>query len=320
MSGEPRWISWKVDQPNHPGRLSLVVKLAVGCLVTVAVAVWAGIAMHAAWQKGQSVLLPALALFVAAAGSVVSVFLTLSPLLRQVADTAKTPLDGVVADRERMRQLAAQVIEAADRERASLARELHDSTAQSMAAIVMQLSALQRDAGDGPFYDRIEAVRGIAEQATEEVRTLAHTMHPRVLDDLGLAAALQALVRRVQDTSQMRMSTDIMTDNGLAPHLSSVLYRVAQEAVHNAQRHSAANSVRLELTRGEQAARLEVIDDGRGFDVEEAALRRPGMGLFTMRERLMLVGGALQIISAPSAGTRVVATVPLDPTETWNAR
>ena len=329
-------------------RIPLPAKLAGANLVVAAVATWAGFEMREAWRAGHSILVPALALIAVIAGSSALAVLALSPVraiartaervrngdlgarvpssalaeeeVSNVAHTINALLDGVVADRERMRQLASQVIEAADHERASLARELHDSTAQSMAAVVMQLSALQRDAGDGALSAQIGALREIAQEAMEEVRTLAHTLHPRVLDDLGLAAALQTLARRVQGTTETRVSTDIIADNGLPTHIASVLYRVAQESMHNAVRHASATSMRVELTRGERSVRLEVIDDGRGFNVREAEQRRPGMGLFTMRERLVLAGGTLQIISAPNAGTRVVATVPLESLESNDAR
>ena len=330
-------------------RVPLPAKLAGANLAVAAVATWAGFEMREAWKTGHSILIPALALIAVIAGSSVLAMLALSPVralartaervrngdlrarvpasafaeeeVSSVAHTINALLDGVVADRERMRQLASQVIEAADHERASLARELHDSTAQSMAAVVMQLSALQRDAGEGALSEQIGALREIAQEAMEEVRLLAHTLHPRVLDDLGLAAALQTLTRRVQGTTDTRIVTDIMADDSLPPHIASVLYRVAQESLHNAVRHAAATSMRVELTRGERSVRLEVMDDGRGFNVREAEQRRPGMGLFTMRERLMLAGGTLQIISGTLlAGTRVIATVPLDNLEKHDAR
>ena len=329
-------------------RVPLPVKLAGANLAVAAVATWAGFAMREAWKTGNSILIPVFAVIAVIAGSSALAVLALAPVralartaervrngdmrarvpasalaeeeVSSVAHTINTLLDGVVADRERMRQLASQVIDAADRERASLARELHDSTAQSMAAVVMRLSALQRDTGDGALREQIGALREIAQEATEEIRMLAHTLHPRALDDLGLAAALQTLTRRVQGTTETRIATDIMADDVLPPHVASVLYRVAQESLHNAVRHAAATSMRVELTRGERSIRLEVIDDGLGFSVREAEQRRPGMGLFTMRERLILAGGTLQILSGPLVGTRVIATVPLDSLEKHDAR
>jgi hypothetical protein len=104
-------------------------------------------------------------------------------------------LDGLVADRARMRALAAEVIEVGDRERAALARELHDSTAQRLAALMLQVSAAARDAKDPALAARLAEIRDAAEEVTEEVRLLSHTVHPRVLDDLGLVPALRKLAR-----------------------------------------------------------------------------------------------------------------------------
>src|SRR5512142_1767200 len=104
-------------------------------------------------------------------------------------------LDGLVSDRARMRALATEVIEVGDRERAVLARELHDSTAQHLAALLLQLSAAARDCTDPALAARLSEMRDSAEEVTEEVRLLSHTVHPRVLDDLGLVAALQKLAR-----------------------------------------------------------------------------------------------------------------------------
>jgi signal transduction histidine kinase len=111
--------------------------------------------------------------------------------MKRIGTTFNLLLDGLVADRTRMRGLAAAVIDAGDRERASLARELHDSTAQQLAALVLQLSAAARDCTDVALADRLSGMRDQAEATLEEVRLLSHTVHPRVLDDLGLQAASQ---------------------------------------------------------------------------------------------------------------------------------
>jgi signal transduction histidine kinase len=137
-------------------------------------------------------------------------------------------------------------------------------------------------------------------------------MHPRVLDDLGLAAALEWLAR--QTRAQEPLDVRVIADDSAScvpPELASVLYRVAQEALRNAARHADARHVAVRLRCGNELATLEIHDDGRGFDVRQAEERRPGMGLFSMRERVALVNGRLVVTSAPGRGTRVVATVPL---------
>lgn len=232
--------------------------------------------------------------------------------MKRIGTTFNLLLDGLVADRARMRALAAAVIDAGDRERASLARELHDSTAQQLAALVLQLSAAARDCDDSGLADRLGGMREQAKATLEEVRLLSHTVHPRVLDDLGLQAALKKLGREVGEVSGVEIEVTSET-NGVVvpPTVASVLYRVAQTAVHNVVKHAQAKHVTVRLTVRGPDTILDVIDDGRGFDVEDAEQRRPGMGLFTMRERVALAGGLFDIHSTPGVGTHVTASIPL---------
>ena len=221
-------------------------------------------------------------------------------------------LDRFTDDRARERKLAALVISAQDEERARVARELHDSTAQILTAVMLQLGAAARESTSPALSERIGLLRELAAEALEEVRTLSHTMHPRVLDDLGLPSALEWLARqtRAQETLDVHVEAGEFSANIPAP-LAAVLYRVAQEALRNAARHADARHVRVRLRGDDTTAILEIIDDGAGFDVASAEQRRPGMGLFSMRERVGLVNGRLVVKSAPGVGTTVSASVPL---------
>lgn len=237
--------------------------------------------------------------------------------IARAGHTLNLLLDGLTSDRARMRQLAMQVITAQDAERARIARELHDSTAQTLAALSFQLSAAARDCKDAADRQRIEEIRQLATDALEEVRSLSHTVYPRVLDDLGLSAALGWLARRTREQRDVEIEVDADTPpERIPPVVEAALYRVAQESLLNAVKHGAPRHVRIALRGERDLATLEVADDGSGFDVAEAESRRPGMGIFAMRERVALVNGRLEIDSAPGRGTRVTATVPLGHTET----
>jgi signal transduction histidine kinase len=221
-------------------------------------------------------------------------------------------LDGLATDRARMRALATEVIAAGDRERAALARELHDSTAQRMAALVLELGVAARDAADPALVRRLLAARETAGAILEEVRLMSHSMHPAVLDDLGLAAALQKLARDSSNGNDVDFDVDAdALDTRLPRNVESVLYRVAQEAVRNATRHGSPRHVRLFLEADQSTAVLQVHDDGIGFDLDEAGRRRSGMGLLSMRERLALIDGWLDVKTAQGSGTTVTANVPL---------
>ena len=233
----------------------------------------------------------------------------------RVGGTLNLLLDGLTAEHARVRRLAADVISSGDRERARIARELHDSTAQSLAALMFQLSAAARDSQDPELAERLGAMKGLAADVLEEVRTLAHTVHPRVLDDLGLPAALQNLAREM-GARHTGVEIEVAAGAGaerLPPTTAAVLYRVAQEGVSNALRHGTPRTIDISASVDDHAAVLEITDDGTGFDVAEAQRRRPGMGLFSMRERVALVDGDLELVSRPGLGTRILVTVPLHP-------
>jgi signal transduction histidine kinase len=232
--------------------------------------------------------------------------------ITRIGTTLNGLLDRLTEDRARVRRLAAQVISAQDEERARVARELHDSTAQILTAVMLQLGAAARESTSGVLDERIATLRELTAEALEEVRLMAHTMHPRVLDDLGLVAALEWLAR--QTVTQDALDVQVLPGPEMpmvpAP-LASVLYRVAQEALRNVGRHAHATHANVSLRSDAAGLTLEVSDDGQGFDVGRAEERRPGMGLFSMRERVALVNGRLDVSSAPGQGTRVSATVPL---------
>ena len=221
-------------------------------------------------------------------------------------------LDGLSADRTRMKVLAAEVIESGDRDRAALARELHDSTAQRLAALLLHLSAAARDCKDPELAGRLSAARDSAEALTNEVRLLAQTVHPRVLDDLGLAAALRKLARESSSGTGIDVDVSAPGDAANLPRsVAGVLYRVAEESVRNAVRHADPRHVRITLSVAKDAARLEVLDDGRGFDYSVIEQRPRGAGLASMRDRVAVVEGTFDVRTAERGGTTIIATIPL---------
>lgn len=249
--------------------------------------------------------------------------------LARVARMFNIMLDGLVADRARTRRLAAELINTGDRERAAMSRELHDSTAQSLAALVMQLSVVAQSTDSVSrevLKEQIEGARFLATTTLEEVRLLAHTMHPRVLDDLGLVAALRRLAREtsahassygsaageggMQETVLVNVIAREGNDRIIPAVTASVLYRVAQEAVQNARRHAGPKHIEIRVWTDGDTAMLEVSDDGIGFDPEAVRPDQAGIGLFTIRERVALVDGELRVTSRPGGGTSVVASVP----------
>ncbi|HEX6037438.1 sensor histidine kinase [Longimicrobium sp.] len=234
--------------------------------------------------------------------------------IARIGITLNALLDRLLADQARVRYLTAQAIGAADAERAHLARELHDSTAQSLSAVEMLLAATLADAPAGPagagLRERLGTMREVVTEALREVRTLSHRVHPSALEHLGLAAALEMLAKRTLEQTAIQSRVEARVHAAISPLVASVLYRVAQEALNNALRHAGARGISVRLEVDEHTARLTVRDDGTGFDVKAAESARTGMGLFMMRERLVLVNGELFIHSDLGRGTTVQADAP----------
>ena len=287
-------------------RVPLLGKLAGANLIIVVAALLAVMAERRSILPGTAVPILGIALGLSLVVNLALVYVALRPLTDLETTAARVSGGDLEA------RVAPSIL--ADRDMARVARELHDSTAQILAALMLQLGVAAKESTSPALDERIAMLRDMAAEALEEVRTLSHTIHPRVLDDLGLAAALEWIARQTRE--QDRLDVEVFADDGPGiPRLpASVLYRIAQESLRNAVRHAQARRVELWLRRGPGTATLEVVDDGRGFDVKRAEERRPGMGLFSMRERVGLVNGTLALVSAPGRGTRVVATVPLTET------
>ena len=197
---------------------------------------------------------------------------------------------------------------AAERERASWARELHDSVLQGLGSRRLLLSsALKR--GDGArLAEAVEEALGEIGRDIEELRTLIAELRPATLDQLGLRAALEDLVERIAGGSEIELSNDFSIEvERLDSELETVVYRLVQEALTNVAKHAGASCVTLELAQREGRLDVLVADDGCGFDPDA---ERGGFGLVGMRERVELAGGELQIESKPGSGTRMTASIP----------
>jgi signal transduction histidine kinase len=231
--------------------------------------------------------------------------------MTRVGTTFNTLLDRLTSDRRHMRELAAQVIRAGDRERANASLALHDSAAQSIAAIAWQLAALSRDTENPEWNHSLLRIKRIADDVLEEIRLLAESLHPRVLDDLGLAAALAHLARQAGINSgvPVRVEVDAPASARLSSTVATAFYRVAQEALANALYHGDPKGVTIRLLLLDEVSIIVIADDGHGFDVAGAEQLRPGSGIFAMRERAALVDAHFSIRSTVNGGTSVRAHI-----------
>jgi PAS domain S-box-containing protein len=226
-------------------------------------------------------------------------------LATSVADQAALAIENA-----RLRGQAEQA--AAFAERSRLARELHDSVTQSLYSITLYSEAVARmlTAGAGPeAVEHLRELRATAQEALREMRLLIFQLSPPVLDQGGLAGALQIRLDAVEARGGLKVDLRVQGEERLTPLVRQELYQIAQEALNNALKHARAGSVRVFLDFQEGGTCLEVRDDGSGFDPEKTD-RSGGLGLRGMRERAQGIRGTLQVESSPGQGTTVRVTVP----------
>jgi two-component system sensor histidine kinase UhpB len=203
------------------------------------------------------------------------------------------------------RRAGSAALRAQEEERARVARDLHDEVNQSLTGLLLRLEAV-REAAPPALAAEVDETKALANRAMRELLTLARQLRPTALDDLGLAAAIEGQVDRLG--GEIETSLEVDGDfSELGDDAQLVVYRVAQEALSNAARHSGAGRVEVRLRRNEGGVVLEVTDDGRGFAFDES---ERGLGIGGMRERALLIGADLTIESRPDAGTTVRLSVP----------
>ncbi len=215
---------------------------------------------------------------------------------------------------EAVRRLSRKTLEMLESDRQSVAKELHDSIAASLAAIKFSLEGRIMAMGEPPADDEMpfETIIAYLADTIKETKRISNGLRPLTLDDLGLLPTLAAYVRKLKEVyPHVKISQEIeIKEMDLPDPLKIVLYRVAQEALNNIHKHSGATKVSLRLTRIGNTVELEVHDNGCGFDVEEALERNDplsGYGLRSMRERVEISDGTFRIQSSAGSGTRISA-------------
>jgi two-component system sensor histidine kinase UhpB len=209
-----------------------------------------------------------------------------------------------------VRVLAGQLITAHEEERVKIANELHDDLSQRLAALAMNLSRLREQLSDleGAPSGEVALLERQSADLAERARVLSHELHPAVLEHIGLSAALLSLC---SDFSGTKVHLEIAPlSKALPPAVELCLYRVAQETLRNAARHSGAAHAFVHVRQTADATELTVRDSGQGFDVEQSRLKG-GLGLTSLHERVRLIGGTLQIESTIGRGTEVRVSIPL---------
>jgi PAS domain S-box-containing protein len=226
---------------------------------------------------------------------------------RDAEDVFRVSRAALEVSHREIQQLAGRLLTAHEDERRHLARELHDDLTQRLARLAIDAGRME-SAADAP--EGIRLLREDLVHLSEDVHALSYRLHPSVLDDLGLVEALKAECDRVGRHGDLRVDLEASAlPMALPKDASLCLFRVAQEALSNAARHGHASTINVSLSPRGQGFQISVSDNGNGFDTERPS-DRASLGLASMRERVRLLDGKLEIESIPGHGTRVVAWVP----------
>jgi PAS domain S-box-containing protein len=216
---------------------------------------------------------------------------------------------------EALANMSRKLIEAQEQERTRIARELHDDISQRLALLAIEIEASKQDPPDSPEgTSRLMAdLWGRVIEVTSEVQSISHQLHSSQLEYLGIVAAMRSFCREV--AARQKVAIDFINDEipkSVSREISLCLFRVLQEALHNAAKHSKSRHFEVELGCSANQLHLTVSDKGTGFDTE-TAMNKGGLGLISMRERVRLMNGTLLIESKPSGGTVIHARVPFGP-------
>ncbi|RME75484.1 MAG: GAF domain-containing protein [Chloroflexi bacterium] len=220
--------------------------------------------------------------------------------------------------REALWQMSLRLVHAQEEERRRISRELHDELGQALTALKINLDLARRAMPDDApprLVRSVQEAAALAVQTLNVARDMSLALHPAMLDDLGLVAALRWEIDRYEQRTGQSVSLEIdLDESAVGPELAITAYRIISEALTNAARHAQADTVAVSLTQTGRGLEIVVQDDGVGFDAARwlaSPEERRSLGLLGMRERAVLLGGQVDIISSPGRGTRIEAFLPL---------
>jgi len=231
----------------------------------------------------------------------------------QLLAVQQSRLEALEKQEEIRRELLRHTVQAQEDERARIARELHDETSQVLSAFSLELATLRElSSGKPRIKDTVSRLQDLSRRMSQGLYTLVHDLRPAQLDDLGLVPALRSMLDGDYRAKGLQVTFEVTgSQRRLDSLIETVLFRVAQEALNNVNRHAEINEATLRLDYAPDKVTLGVLDAGKGFDPTEPLRPPRGWGLEGMRERVESVGGQLILFSAPGNGTTVEVVIPL---------
>jgi len=209
---------------------------------------------------------------------------------------------------ETLSGMARKLVEAQEKERARIGRELHDDINQRLAMLAVELEQLQDNPSE--VRSRVQELRQQTTDLSNDVQALSHELHSSKLEYLGIVAGIKSWCKEFTERQKIEIEFTSDVSSTLPPDIGLCLFRVLQEATHNAVKYSGVKRIQVQLREYSGGIHLIIRDSGRGFDVE-AASQGKGLGLTSMRERVRLVNGTISIESKPIGGTTIHVRVPL---------
>lgn len=225
------------------------------------------------------------------------------------------PLQKLAATRQRLLAIA---LSAQENERRRIARDLHDSLGQALTSLMVGLRTIEESSADEQVKSHIRELRRVGSDTHEEVRRLARGLRPAILDDMGLVPALERFLEDLSSSHQIeaRLEPACQVQSRLSENVESSVFRMVQEAATNAIRYGKAKHLKVKLSCDARQLRLEIDDDGCGFDTASALKTdeaNSAFGLLSIHERACVLGGEANIASNPGSGTNVRVVIPLAP-------
>ena len=218
----------------------------------------------------------------------------------------------LIKSRAQLRELSNYLQSVREGERARISRELHDELGQTLTALKMELGWLKERLPAEPtmLRGRVDRLVQIVDQSVTDLQRIASDLRPMILDELGLASAIQWLTQNFSERSPLSIELSLDgTDAAYSKDISTAAFRIVQEALTNIMRHSGAASACVVVRHAGDELQLEISDNGRGMDVTRS--KREQLGLIGMSERAHMMGGSMEIDSAPGRGTRILVRLPL---------
>jgi signal transduction histidine kinase len=210
---------------------------------------------------------------------------------------------------EMLSGMTRKLIEAQEKERARIARELHDDINQRLAMLAVELEQLKEHPSE--VESRVPELQKSMAELSNDVQAMSHDLHSSKLEYLGVVAGMKSWCKEFGERQKMQIDFSHDVRSTLSPELGLCLFRVLQEALHNATKHSGVKRVEVQLHEESGEIYLIIRDSGTGFDVD-AAVQGKGLGFTSMRERVRLVNGTIAIDSKPMGGTTIHVRVPLE--------